>query len=61
MDAAQIAEIAPSADRELQTANTPLADAPLAMPEKLMMILFLIGIALFGLITVVDLVTSPFR
>ena len=61
MATAQIAEIAPAIDRESQIADAPLADAPLAMPDKVVAMLFLIGVSLFGLISVVDLVANFFR
>jgi hypothetical protein len=49
MEPAQVTEIAPN------------ADAPLPIAEKLVVICILIGVALFGLISVVELVTSLFR
>jgi hypothetical protein len=63
MQAAQVTETVPNADRELRAAKTPpaTADGPLTMADKLVAISFLIGLALFGLISVIDLVTSLFR
>jgi hypothetical protein len=61
MATAQIAEIAPTIDQESQIADAQPADAPLAMPDKVVAMLFLIGVSLFGLISVVDLVANFFR
>lgn len=63
MQLAQVTETAPIADRELcsDAPRSGTADAPPAVAEKFVVISFLIGVALFGLILVVDLVTSLFR
>jgi hypothetical protein len=57
MDTAQVTEIAPNAaDRESHT-----TDPPLNMGDKLVVILFLIGVALFGSITIAEFATSLFH
>jgi hypothetical protein len=63
MDPARLTETAPSADREARTAETPsaTADPLLPMTDWLVVISFLIGVAIFGFISVLELVTNLFR
>jgi hypothetical protein len=61
MEPAQLNAIASDTDRELRTTEAAADDAPLPIADKLVVICFLIGVALFSLITVVDLAASLFR
>jgi hypothetical protein len=63
MAAAQVAETARQTNREVRTADAPTEtpDASLTVTDKVVVISFLSAVALFGLISVIDLVTSPFR
>ncbi len=61
MKSAQVTISAPTAEQESRTAETAPPDARLSTADKLVVISFLISLALFGLISVMDLLANLFR
>jgi hypothetical protein len=61
METAQVAETARQADREFRTADASTPEMSPTTTEKVITVSFLIAVLLFGLISVIDLVSSLFR